>query len=421
MAELVQRRDDWNWHYSRLDRLQTEHSEDGEDEAEVLHQLQATELHLADLVHRARLRYGVQYGAPADLTEVQARLQPDEVLMAYFVARDQIVAFLVSQTQVVPASNLASLEAISQYLDKLRFSLRREADESRNHLAQLHRALLTPFKPHLSDSRVRRLIIVPHDLLFHLPFHALHDGQRYLLERFEVVYLPVASLLGQWSGQRPRRALIVGHDHDGRLPAALKEAQTIYEILAAVASKTGIEPHLLLSEDATEARLRQHAADCGVLHLATHGVFRQDNPLFSALRLADNWLTLADVERLALPQAPLVTLSACETGLGDLRRGDIFGLSQAFMQAGAASLVVSLWPVPDESTRQLMIHFYRSLVAGKSKAAALRSAQLTLRSDPAYGHPLHWAGFVLIGDGGVLWWDGLTASEREKSVDGQSV
>ena len=264
-------------------------------------------------------------------------------------------------------------------------------------------------------------VVVPHDLLFHLPFHALHDGQRYLLERFEVVYLPVASLLGQWSGQRPRRALIVGHDHDGRLPAALKEAQTIYEILAAAADKTGIVPHLLLSEDATEARLRQHTPDCGVLHLATHGVFRQDNPLFSALRLADNWLTLADVERLALPQAPLVTLSACETGLGDLRRGDIFGLSQAFMQAGAASLVVSLWPVPDESTRQLMIHFYRSLVAGKSKAAALRSAQLTLRSDPAYGHPLHWAGFVLIGDGGVLWWDGLTASEREKSVDGQSV
>jgi CHAT domain-containing protein len=244
---------------------------------------------------------------------------------------------------------------------------------------------------------------VPHDLLFHLPFHALHDGQRYLLERFEVVYLPVASLLGRQSGQRPRRALIVGHDHDGRLPAALKEAQTIYEILAAVADKTGIVPHLLLSEDATEARLRQHAADCGVLHLATHGVFRQDNPLFSALRLADNWLTLADVERLALPQAPLVTLSACETGLGDLRRGDIFGLSQAFMQAGAVSLVVSLWPVPDEATRQLMIHFYHDLVAGKSKAAALRSAQLTLRSDPAYGHPLHWAGFVLVGDGGVLW------------------
>ena len=77
-------------------------------------------------------------------------------------------------------------------------------------------------------------------------------------------------------------------------------------------------------------------------------------------------------------------------------------LSQAFMQAGAASLVASLWPVPDESTRQLRIHFYHDLVAGKSKAAALRSAQLTLQSNPAYSHPLHWAGFVLIGDGGAL-------------------
>ena len=475
-AELVQRRDDWNWHYSRLDRLQWEvarsetgHSEQSGDEAEVLRQLQATELHLADLVHRARLRYGVQYGAPADLTEVQAYLQPDEVLLAYFVARDQIVGFLVGQAHVVPASDLPSLEAISQRLDRLRFSLRRETDESVNHLAQLHQALLAPFEPYLSDGHIQRLIVVPHDLLFHLPFHALHDGQGYLLERFEVVYLPAASLLGHgtlsvsrsnfarpgspdpgpkrgfaplapqlWGeggraildplslskgrpGDHPRRALIVGHDHDGRLPAALEEAQTIHEILAAAASKTGIEPRLLLSEDATDASLRHHAPDCGVLHLATHGVFRQDNPLFSALRLADNWLTLADVERLALPQAPLVTLSACETGLGDLRGSDIFGLSQAFLQAGAASLVVSLWPVPDEATRQLMIHFYRNLVAGKSKAAALRSAQLTLRSDPVHGHPLHWAGFVLIGDGGTLWWDDLTASEKGKNTDGQPV
>ena len=403
-AELVQQRDDWNWHYSRLDRFQwVAPSETGySEEAEVLRQLQATELHLADLVHRARLRYGVHYGAPADLTEVQARLRPDEVLLAYFVARDQIVAFLVDQTHVVPASELVPLEAISRRLEKLRFSLHRETDESLSHLARLHQALLVPFEPHLSDGRVRRLIVVPHDLLFHLPFHALHDGQGYLLERFEVVYLPAASLLGQQSGQRPRRALIVGHDHEGHLPAALKEAQTIYQILAAAASKTGIEPHLLVSEDATDARLCQHAPDCGVLHLATHGVFRQDNPLFSALRLADNWLTLADIERLALPQAWLVTLSACETGLGNLRGGDILGLSQAFLQAGAASLVVSLWPVPDEATKQLMIHFYHYLVAGKSKAAALRSAQLTLRSDPSYSHPLHWAGFVLIGDGGAL-------------------
>jgi CHAT domain-containing protein len=95
-------------------------------------------------------------------------------------------------------------------------------------------------------------------------------------------------------------------------------------------------------------------------------------------------------------------LSACETGLGDLHGGDLFGLSQAFLHAGAASLVVSLWPVPDEATRRLMIGFYRRLIAGESKAAALRGAQLELMAEPAYRHPLHWAGFVLMGKDGAL-------------------
>jgi len=163
----------------------------------------------------------------------------------------------------------------------------------------------------------------------------------------------------------------VGFDHDGRLPAAHAEARAIYELLLASAPQTGLTPNLLLAGDATEARLRELAPAAGLLHLATHGVFRQDNPLFSALRLADGWLTLADVERMDLRGTGLVTLSACETGAGDPRGGDLFGLSQAFLQAGAASLVASLWPVPDEATRRLMIGFYRHLIAGKGKAAAL--------------------------------------------------
>jgi len=424
-TELIQRRDEWNWHFSHLDRLrwttkpatgdsdeesrpETGRTRAGKGEAEVLQQLRATERRLADLVHRTRLWQGVGHRDTVSLADVQARLQPEETLLAFFVAREQIVAFLVDQEHAVPVSDLATLEAVDQRLRRLRFSLPQGTDESLDHLARLYKTLLSPFESCLFDGRpLRRLTVVPHDLLFHLPFHALHDGQQYLLEQCEVVYLPAASLLGrrkaQDRSQLPSpRALIVGHDHDGRLPAALREAQTIYDTLSATAGKTGLEPHLLLDEEATDAELRRNAPDCVILHLATHGVFRHDNPLFSALRLADNWLTLADVERMDLPHASLVTLSACETGLGDLRGGDILGLSRAFLQAGAASLVVSLWPVPDEATRQLMIHFYHHLVAGMTKAAALRAAQLALLSDPVYSHPLHWAGFVLIGDGGTV-------------------
>ncbi len=477
-AELAQRREEWNWLYSRLDRGRwaTEPGDPapaargGVDEAAALSGLAAAERRLADLLRSAGRPGPAAAAPPADLAAVQACLAPDEALLAYFVTRDQVVGFRVDRQSAVAIPDLVSVEDARGRLDRLRFALHRESDEAEEHLAWFYRVLvaglarpadaiplaqadkasqgLSPARP--ADvippaqaekapqglgsaaeaafqfqtggfnpwaSSIRRLYIVPHDLLYHLPFHALcSDDGRYLLESYEIVYLPAASWLRRQTfevsetlrrtqgklSKVSQRALIVGHDHAGRLPAALREAQAVHDILAEAATQTGIVPRLLLAGDATEARLREHASEAGILHLATHGVFRQDNPLFSALRLADGWLTLADVERMDLRQAGLVTLSACETGAGDLRGGDLFGLSQAFLAAGAASLVASLWPVPDEATRQLMIGFYCQLVDGQSKAAALRAAQLTLMAQPAYRHPLHWAGFVLMGESGGL-------------------
>jgi tetratricopeptide (TPR) repeat protein len=467
MDEWAQRREEWNWRYSELERQRwaqestprpDRHGRGGldvsknprnqvSDETEILHRLRATERRLADLGRSAGASHESGYYTPADLLTVQSRLAADEALLAYFVARDQVMGFWVDRQHAAALPDLASKEAIRQRLDRLRFALRRASDETEEHLGWFYRTLVAglchvppfgdcaPFGDYADTSEApgafrdfRCLYIVPHDLLYHLPFHALHDGQRYLLGRCEIVYLPAASLLraqtcevsetlhcaqGKLS-KVSQRALIVGHDCDGRLPAAPVEAQAIYDLLAATVAQTGVVPRLLLAGDATEARLREHAPDCSLLHLATHGVFRQDNPLFSALRLADGWLTLADVERLPLRQTWLATLSACETGAGDLRGGDLFGLSQAFLRAGAASLVASLWPVPDEATMQLMIGFYRRLAAGKSKAAALRAAQLALLADPAYRHPLHWAGFVLIGDDGAMSYRNSNTEKRDK-------
>jgi len=150
-------------------------------------------------------------------------------------------------------------------------------------------------------------------------------------------------------------------------------------------------------DEATEVRLREYGPACGLLHLATHGAFRADNPLFSWLRLADARLTVRDIYSLRLPRASLVTLSACETGLGGLRGGDVLGLSQSFLAAGARSLLLSLWAVDDVSTAQLMASFYRRLAAGQTKVAALREAQQEMRE--RYPHPFYWAGFVLVGEG----------------------
>jgi CHAT domain-containing protein len=139
------------------------------------------------------------------------------------------------------------------------------------------------------------------------------------------------------------------------------------------------------------------------LHLATHGEFRADNPLFSGLALAGGWLTTLDIFNLHL-NADLVTLSACQTGRSLVGGGDeLFGLMRAFLAAGAASLVATFWTVEDRATARLMAHFYERLSSGESKGAALRHAQLQFLAegaDEVYRHPYFWAPFFLSGDAG---------------------
>jgi CHAT domain-containing protein len=131
------------------------------------------------------------------------------------------------------------------------------------------------------------------------------------------------------------------------------------------------------------------------LHLACHGLFRADNPMFSSLKLHDGWLTAADVMQLDLTGA-LVTLSACESGRNEVFAGDeLIGLTRAFLGVGAPALVVSLWLVQDETTASLMEKYYEQLRDGAGPAEALRTAQLAIMEERP--HPYYWAPFVLVG------------------------
>jgi CHAT domain-containing protein len=132
-----------------------------------------------------------------------------------------------------------------------------------------------------------------------------------------------------------------------------------------------------------------------VVHLACHGQFRPDNPLFSALRLGDGWLTVRETYELDL-EGRLVTLSACETGAAEIAPGDeLIGLVRGFFSAGAPSLLVSFWTVDDAATARLMSDVYTRLRAGDGPAAALRAAQR--RALLEYDHPFFWAPFALFG------------------------
>jgi len=150
-----------------------------------------------------------------------------------------------------------------------------------------------------------------------------------------------------------------------------------------------------VGSEAREDKLRRYGQTAGKLHIAAHGIFRSDNPMFSSLKLGDSWLNLFDIFNLQLG-AELTVLSACETGMSAVWEGDeLLGLARGFLYAGTPSLLVSLWTVNDRSTAKLMRRFYEGLQRGLSKARALREAVLTVKAE--FSHPYYWAPFILMG------------------------
>jgi CHAT domain-containing protein len=152
---------------------------------------------------------------------------------------------------------------------------------------------------------------------------------------------------------------------------------------------------LFMGEQATEEQLRLHGPHSRFIHIATHGYFRQDNPMFSSIRLGNSLLSLFDLYQLQF-DADLVTLSGCGTGMNVVIGGDeLIGLVRGLLYAGAQTLMVSLWEVHDQSTAEFMRDFYEGYKSSASKANALRSAMLKLKQK--HRHPYYWAAFALVG------------------------
>jgi CHAT domain-containing protein len=369
---------------------------------------------ITKLWHQLLIR-NADYAQEASLHTVRTeRAQPylpsNTLLIEYFVVRGQLLVFLVSAGGVQSRWLESSLAAIHPLLQLLWLNLRSVPGSSPDRLdaltanakgllQQLYDHLLSPLADALGS--FQRLIIVPHGPLHYLPFHALHDGERYILQRWEISYLPGSSFV-RYVAEAPLNGaglLAVGHSDDGRLPHAVQEAGSVAGLF---------EGHTLLEDQATLDELQRRVPNYRTLHLAAHGDFRPDNPLFSGLTLSEGWLTTLDIFNLRL-NASLVTLSACQTGRNVVAGGDeLLGLMRAFLCAGAASLVLSLWAVEDRSTAIFMMEFYRQLAAGEAKGVALCRAQVSfIRSqgaaqDGAYGHPYFWAPFFLVGNTGPL-------------------
>ena len=333
------------------------------------------------------------------LCDLQATIPDNAVILEYFEARHALYAFLVSR-QTLRHVRLGSSTPSRQATRLLAFQLGKfrlgpgaglrgsNLEAAREHLRELHALLIAPVEPLLRG--VEHLIIAPHRYLHGLPFSALDDGHAALVDRFTLSFTPSSQVFFNCRNRTPGSCgpPVVMAVADAQAPAMEQEAK---EVNAVLPGST-----LLSGSAATGAAFRQHTPSARILHLAAHGFFRHDNPMYSSIQLADERLSLNEIQHIPMA-CRLLTLSACNTGSSIAVGADeLLGLMRGFLMAGARSLLLTLWEIDDHSTSQFMGEFYRRLMKGSRLPVAVAEATRVLKDQ--YSHPYYWAPFLLVGD-----------------------
>jgi CHAT domain-containing protein/Tfp pilus assembly protein PilF len=407
-SELVRRirdlREELNWYYHRIELEQLRPEESSSKRLEQLHEKAVS--HENELLRTLRElpaneREYTTLEAPVDfsLGRLQSSLPTDTALVEYYSTGDRLIAAVITR-ETIKITAVSVVSRVVHFLHLLRFQLSKFRmgaayayrfeqpllSAAQGHLDALYTELITPIREHL---HAKHLIFVPHGALHFLPFHALRYGNEYLCDQHTISYAPSATvftLCQEKTGIEVPNSLVMGIP-DERAPHILNEVQAVATILP--------HPELFLGAQATSQILREHGSASSLLHIATHGTYRQDNPMFSGIRLGDGYLNLYDLYQIRLP-AKLVTLSGCATGMNFVSAGDeLLGLQRGLFCAGATSLLLSLWDVHDESTSALMKEFYKNYIQTGDMAGALQSAMKHLRQKNP--HPYFWAPFVLVG------------------------
>ncbi len=320
-------------------------------------------------------------------------------LCAYHISQDYGFIFTVvdgrANVKKIRVTRKDLTEKISRFRESI---LKKDAPATRVLSGELYSLLVRPVEKQLGSGRI---IFVPDNALFYLPFSVLHNGRAYLIERYSLAYTPSMGIL-KFAMAKARskdgRVLALGNpdlnNPDLALPSAQAEAQKVADRFPG--SK------VYVGKLATETVVRTTASQFDIIHFATHGEFSVTDPLYSSLRLAadnrnDGRLEAAEI--FSLRMSPwLVTLSACRTGLGVVTAGgEIIGLNRAFIYAGAPAVVSSLWSIGDDSTAVLMGKFYNNLKS-MPRDAALRAAQVDMIYGGQFAEPFYWAAFYLTGD-----------------------
>ncbi len=365
---------------------------------------------------------------PISIDQVQNDLlKDDQAIVEYFLGDSALFIFTITP-QEIDFHRSDRRADLSELINGLRQVIadKGQKSEFQKYAHELFNILIDPIGLDLEE---KQLIIIPDGELQLVPFDLLIENTNqgkgwndlpYLFSKHQTSYAYSTKILKQNQDLKTKfRGEFLAfapnfNDTNTQAPvlaAADIVRGSLVELKGALQEILAIKRYLpgavLQASEATESRFKSDAAKYGILHLATHAIVDDVNPMNSKLlftasgdSIDDGDLHVWELYNMNL-NAQMAVLSACNTGYGKLQRGEgVLSLGRAFSYAGCPSIVMSLWPAQDQSTAQIMDNFYRNLANGETKDYALKLAkqQYLQQTEDLFTHPFYWAGFVVQGD-----------------------
>ncbi|WP_399680269.1 CHAT domain-containing protein [Xenophilus sp.] len=347
---------------------------------------------------RGRAKLSEQAMQSIDLPALQRALRPDERVIEFHVLPERLQVWVIGPDSIRTQSIAVTRDELTDLVDTYRNSVVRGRRTAVANGEKLGEALIGP----LGLKAGERLVIVPHGPLHYLPFQALRVGGRYLIETHPIAVAPSMSIAVQLAQRTPSAQADLTAFGNPRiedkydLPGSEAEVKQLARLFPS--------NRVFMGAQATKTQFREAVGRAPIVHVAAHAEADQVDPLYSRILLANeggrqNFLEAHEILELPMQSNALVTLSACESGLGRIAQGDeVLGFTRSFLSAGSSSLIASLWPVSDDATEVLMSTLYGELAKGRDLQQAMQAGQLAVLRNPKLAHPFFWAPFNLIGN-----------------------